>query len=42
MHLTDSQPATQAIDEWDRRLQALGVEVPPNDWEYKAGTGAEG
>jgi hypothetical protein len=26
--------ATQAMDEWDRRLQALGVEVPPDDWEY--------
>jgi hypothetical protein len=26
--------ATQSIDEWDRRLQALGVEVPAEDWEY--------
>ncbi len=26
--------ASQAIDEWDRRLQALGVDVPPADWEY--------
>lgn len=26
--------ASQSIDEWDRRLQALGVEVPPPDWEF--------
>jgi hypothetical protein len=26
--------ASQAIDEWDRRLQALGVPVPPSDWEF--------
>lgn len=26
--------ATQAMDEWDRRLQALGVDLPPDDWEY--------
>jgi hypothetical protein len=26
--------ASQAIDEWDRRLQALGVDVPPEDWEH--------
>jgi hypothetical protein len=28
--------ATQLMDEWDRRLQALGVEVPPADWQYQA------
>ncbi len=32
--------ATQSMDEWDRRLQALGVDVPPADWEYP-GAGAE-
>ena len=26
--------ATQVTDEWDRRLQALGVDLPPDDWEY--------
>jgi hypothetical protein len=26
--------ASQSMDEWDRRLQALGVEVPPEDWQY--------
>jgi hypothetical protein len=25
--------ATAVMDEWDRRLQALGVPVPPEDWE---------
>jgi hypothetical protein len=25
--------ATAVIDEWDRRLQALGVPMPPEDWE---------
>jgi hypothetical protein len=25
--------ATGVVDEWDRRLQALGVPVPPEDWE---------
>jgi len=24
--------STSVIDEWDRRLQALGVQVPPPDW----------
>jgi hypothetical protein len=24
--------ATSVIDEWDRRLQALGIQVPPADW----------
>lgn len=28
--------ATQLIDEWDRRLQVLGVPVPPADWEPPA------
>lgn len=26
--------ASQAVDEWDRRLQALGVDMPPEGWEY--------
>jgi len=26
--------ASQAVDEWDRRLQALGVDVPSEGWEY--------
>jgi hypothetical protein len=26
--------ASQAIDEWDRHIQALGVPVPPEDWEF--------
>jgi hypothetical protein len=25
--------ATSTIDEWDRRLQSLGIPVPPADWE---------
>jgi hypothetical protein len=25
--------ATASVDEWDRRLQALGVPIPPEDWE---------
>jgi hypothetical protein len=25
--------ASAMVDEWDRRLQALGVPVPPEDWE---------
>jgi hypothetical protein len=25
--------ATEVADEWDRRLQGLGVPVPPLDWE---------
>jgi hypothetical protein len=25
--------ATSTVDEWDRRLQSLGVPVPPEDWE---------
>lgn len=25
--------ATSTLDEWDRRLQSLGVQVPPDDWE---------
>jgi hypothetical protein len=25
--------ATGVMDEWDRKLQALGVPVPPDDWE---------
>ena len=25
--------ATEIVDEWDRRLQALGVPVPAEDWE---------
>jgi hypothetical protein len=25
--------ATEVMDQWDRRLQALGVPVPPEDWE---------
>ena len=24
---------TSIVDEWDRRLQSLGVAVPPADWE---------
>ena len=24
--------ATSVIDEWDRRLQALGIQVPSADW----------
>jgi hypothetical protein len=27
------QWSLSAMDEWDRRLQALGVPVPPEDWE---------
>jgi hypothetical protein len=26
--------ASQAVDEWDRRLQALGVDVPPEGWQH--------
>lgn len=26
--------ASQATDEWDRRLQALGVDMPPEGWQY--------
>lgn len=29
--------ASQAMDEWDRRLQALGVDVPPEGWQYPVG-----
>ena len=25
--------STAVIDEWDRQMQALGVPVPPADWE---------
>jgi hypothetical protein len=32
--------ASQAVDEWDRRLQALGVDIPPEDWEYPDGSGS--
>lgn len=28
--------ATSIIDEWDRRLQSLGVPIPPEDWEPDA------
>jgi hypothetical protein len=27
---------TSIIDEWDRRLQSLGIPVPPGDWEPEA------
>ena len=27
--------ATSVIDEWDRRLQALGIPVPPPDWVWE-------
>ena len=26
--------STQVMDEWDRRLQALGVDLPAADWQY--------
>jgi hypothetical protein len=26
--------ASQAVDEWDRRLQALGVDMPAEKWQY--------
>ncbi len=29
--------ATSAIDEWDRRLQALGIPMPPDDWKPDPG-----
>jgi hypothetical protein len=29
--------ATSVIDEWDRRLQALGIQVPPADWTSDLG-----
>lgn len=29
--------ATSVIDEWDRRLQALGIQVPPADWTPDSG-----
>lgn len=32
--------ATQSMDEWDRRLQALGVPVPPEDWEFPDSSGS--
>ena len=25
--------ATSLVDEWDRRLQSLGIPIPPEDWE---------
>lgn len=28
--------ATSVIDEWDRRLQALGIPIPPPDWVWEA------
>jgi hypothetical protein len=34
--------ATSAIDEWDRRLQSLGVSVPPADWQPESATGDSG
>ena len=29
--------ATSVIDEWDRRLQTLGIPMPPDDWKPDSG-----
>ena len=29
--------ATSTIDEWDRRLQSLGIPMPPDDWQPHIG-----
>jgi hypothetical protein len=34
--LTRVAEATSTVDEWDRRLQSLGVPAPPDDWESDA------
>ena len=34
--------ATANIDEWDRRLQSLGIPVPPEDWEPRVGDDERG
>lgn len=34
--------ATAVIDEWDRRLQSLGIAVPPADWDSQEDDAASG